>query len=650
MQHWLLRILPLGLLAAVFPLMQLSSAGAVSDASALPVRIERMGPYGGDVRSLLIDAQDPETVFLGTSNGRIFKSSDAGRSWAVLRPGIGPYRYVIDTLVQHPKEHSRIYAGAWDLHSEGGGLFESPDAGASWKRVPLPRPDAAVRGVALCRDHPERMAAATLDGVYVSADGGRSWEKVGGEELHKAESVAIDPVDYRFLYVGTWRLAYRSSDFGKTWTRVGKGMPLDSDVFSVAVNAKNPAVVYSSACSGVYRSQNRAQSWSRLKLLPDRFTIRAHLVAIDPEDANVVYSGTTEGLFVSRNAGQNWVRLTAAGVTVNALQVHPRNSRSLLLGTEYQGVLRSEDGGRSWKESNTGFVHKQVSWIAPDAAETGHFMAGIQSGAGGVYHYHAREGMWTPSQISPGMRILSFLILPDNRGNLAGTVQGVYWQRGDGKEWTKLQGAIALRTVYSLVLDPEHHVLYAGTDRGIYRSSLEAMKFRAAAGSRLSPQAWCLAMSPGGSEFVYAGTSLGLLRSYDRGTTWNIISAYGFPQRARIESLAISPEDKDHLFAATSVGLYESRNGGIHWRRIEDTRIGGAVGSVMFVDGSGSRILSSNRSAGGLLYSADGGQTWSAIYSAQLDSPIYCLVGDPQRPSRVYIGTQSEGVFSLDFH
>ena len=40
-------------------------------------------------------------------------------SWVPLKPGIGPYNYVIDTLIQHPVEKDHIYAGAWDLHLRG---------------------------------------------------------------------------------------------------------------------------------------------------------------------------------------------------------------------------------------------------------------------------------------------------------------------------------------------------------------------------------------------------------------------------------------------------------------------------------------------------------------------------------------------------
>jgi hypothetical protein len=129
-----------------------------------------------------------------------------------------------------------------------------------------------------------------------------------------------------------------------------------------------------------------------------------------------------------------------------------------------------------------------------------------------------------------------------------------------------------------------------------------------------------------------------------------VISAFGLPNRAPIESLGISPSDKDHLFAGTSVGLFESRNGGVHWARPDDGRVAGHVTSVLFLDDSGEKILAADKSSEGLFYSSDSGQTWEKINSPQFESPVYCMTKDPERPSRVYAGTQSDGVYILDFH
>jgi photosystem II stability/assembly factor-like uncharacterized protein len=620
------------------------------ESTSLPVRIERIGPFGGDARSLLMDSKAPDTVYLGTSNGRIFKSSDAGQSWISLSPGIGPYRYVIDTLVQHPTNPNHIYAGAWDLYSTGGGLFESTDAGVTWNRVALPQPFSAVRGLAICKTRPTHMLVGTLSGPCVSTDGGKTWKKVGGVDLKKAESVAIDPKDSNILYVGTWRLAYKSVDFGKTWVCLSnRGMVLDSDVFSIAINSKNPEEIYSSACSGVYRSTNKAQTWARMRLLPDRFAIRTYIVDIDPVDPKTVYAGTTDGLWITKNSGQAWSRATPKDVTVNTVQIDPRDNRRILIGTEYQGVMLSEDGGQNWKESNQGFVHKQVSWIMPDSKAAGGFVAGVQSGAGGMYQYSSKDKSWQPSQVAPRARVSSFLILPDDRGRLAGTVEGLYYRTENENIWKKLDGPIAKRTILSLVIDPKKPIVYAGTDRGIYRAPLETLAFRTPTAADGGVKVWSLATTSINPEFVYAGTSIGLLRSSDQGDTWTVVSTQGLSAGVTIDALAISPSNKEHLMAGTAVGLFESHNGGVHWERVSNDGLDGQVASVLFLESSGSKILAADRLSSALYYSRDGGESWERIQSSQFESPIYCLARDPELSSRIFIGTQSDGIFLLDF-
>jgi photosystem II stability/assembly factor-like uncharacterized protein len=617
-----------------------------SEIAVSPGNFESLGPYGGDVRSLLIDSHRPQTVYAGTSNGMVFKSLDSGKSWSALYPGIGRPALVIDTLVQHPTEPDHIYAGAWDLYSEGGGLYESRDGGSHWSQVVLPKPNAAVRGLSISASKPSSMIIGTLDGAFVSANAGRNWTKVGGNELQKAESVAIDPVNPEVLYVGTWRLAYKSTNFGKTWDRIASGMPLDSDVFSIAIDRRNPEIVYASACSGVYRSPNRSRNWTRLRLLPDRFTVRAQVVYIDPLNSSRIYSGTTEGLYFSESAGRNWKRITQPDITVNAIQVSPANNDEILIGTEYNGILSSADGGRTWKESNQGFIHQQISWLQ-FCPESGDLIAGLASGRGGLISYDPVSRTWTSSSVAPGVRISSYLVLPKNRGNLAGTTEGVFYQAGKSKPWIRLKGLIARRTILSLECDAQNLVVYAGTDRGIYRTSVAALDFRFPPGSRFSPQAWCITVSKTGDGPVYAGTSLGLLRSWDRGTTWNVVSSYGMPERVAIHNIAESPSDKNQLFAATSAGLFESRDGGIIWRRAADGSIGLNIPSVVFPDASGLRVVAIEGDSGAVLYSDDSGENWRKVTPPR-NLAATCLIKASEQAFRVFIGTRANGVYQLD--
>ena len=617
-----------------------------------PAQFERLGPFGGDVRSLLVNPHNPLIVYLGTSDGQIYKSTDAGASWNILSPGIGQRKFVVDTLVPHPSDPDWLYAGAWDLRSGGGGLFESRDAGLTWNRLALPPQSSSVRDLAICRTKPAYMVVGTLDGVYVTDNTGKTWRRVGRDVpgLRNVKSVAIHPSDPKFLFGGTYRLPYRSTDFGKTWTRMERGMYFDSDVFSITMDVNKPEVLFAGACSGIYRSINRGETWTRLRVVTGRFTVRTHVVYIDPTNSQWVYAGTTEGLFLSRDLGQTWRRLTSKVLTVNAIQVDPRNNRKIAIATDDQGVLRSEDMGETWKESNLGFVHRQISRIMPDPETEGQFLTGILSdGSNGGFFALNKNGQWFPltSQIATGgLEVMSFLTLPGDRGRLAGTARGLHWEKPGSKLWTKVEGDIARAAINDLVLDPEKKWIYAATNDGVYRADIQTVEFKRPPALRFKPNVLTLTVAPGTPHRIYAGTSFGVMRSPDQGISWDIVSN-GLPYRSNVECVAVSPADRQHILAGTVAGLFETHDEGLTWRKVRDGRLSVEVPSVIFLDSTGKRIMAADRTFGGVFLSEDGGVRWEKVVAAEFGSPVRSLTRDPAQPQDFYLGTQSEGVYRL---
>jgi photosystem II stability/assembly factor-like uncharacterized protein len=618
-----------------------AEGGTVSGA-----QFERVGPFGGDVRSLLLSSTTPDRIYLGTSDGQIYRSEDGGASWSRIHPGIGRRQLVIDTLVQHPADRSRLYAGAWDLRSKGGGLFESRDDGASWTQVRLPELSPAVRDFAICTRKPEHMIVGTLNGAYVSSDGGSTWAQVTGD-FRDIESVAIHPDKPQVLYLGTWRLGYRSTDFGRTWTRVNQGMLLDSDVFSISIDPRNPEVMYAGACSGIYRSADGASSWTRLRVFPTRFTVRTQVVTVDPSDPHRAYAGTTEGLFVSQDDGRTWSRSTAPGVVVNAVQIDPRNNGRILLGTGNEGVLISDDSGRNWRPSNTGFVHRQIARIV-SVAHSGRVFAGITDANGPVYLLDRSSSTWGPP--APGMLpeggLLSYLPLPDGQGRLAGTPRGLYLQPAPAAPWTKLTGVAGRLAVTDLALDSVNSVIFAATSRGVIKARLSDLMFETPVDSRFAPPVASVLVAGTSPGWAYAATTSGILRSRDGGVNWEPCSR-GLPNRAAVEALAASPADGRYLLAGTVAGLFQSRDGGDTWTRAADSGLGVDVPSVIFLDGSGNRILAADNAFGGVFLSENAGASWRRLESPEYSSPVRYIARDPVDPSCVYLGTNSDGVYRL---
>src|SRR6516165_1072939 len=111
---------------------------ALAAAAATPAQQWRqVGPAGGTVISLQADPRDPNKVYLGTSDGHVFFSSDEGQHWNLLsRIGSGQDDVVTHIIVD-PRDSKRLYASTWTLYSGGGGVYRSDESGHACKPIGL---------------------------------------------------------------------------------------------------------------------------------------------------------------------------------------------------------------------------------------------------------------------------------------------------------------------------------------------------------------------------------------------------------------------------------------------------------------------------------------------------------------------------------
>src|ERR1019366_1402423 len=209
-----------------------------------------LGPPGGDVRSLAADPSRPGQIFLGTADGHIFGSQDAGAHWMLLGRASARPDAVITAIVVDPRNANVLFASAWTRDpSAGGGVFRSDDGGRTWREAGLAR--QAVRALAMARSDPDMLVAGTLDGVYRSLDASKSWERISPEhheELRNLDSLAIDPRDPRTIYAGTFHLPWKTSDGGRTWHSIHKGMIDDSDLMSLLIDGSHQERLYVTTC------------------------------------------------------------------------------------------------------------------------------------------------------------------------------------------------------------------------------------------------------------------------------------------------------------------------------------------------------------------------------------------------------------------
>ena len=587
-----------------------------------------LGPDGGDARSLAYDPQDPNHVLLGTGTGEIFSSSDGGRSWSRLAQ-LGPTDdYVLDHIIIDPKESSIIYISAWSLLDLGAGdIFRSNDAGKTWKELPAMH-GKSIRAMAMSGSDSKILVAGALDGVFRTTDSGDTWTRMSPEhhaEIKNIESVAIDPKDPNVVYAGTWHLPWRTTDGGATWTHMNKGIIDDSDVFSIIVDRTNPAVVFASACSGIYKSVTAGELFQKIQGIP--FSARrTRVLKQDPILATTIYAGTTEGLWKTVDGGKLWKRVTGPEVVVNDVLIDPRDSNRVLLATDRAGVYASEDGAATFTVSNHGYTHRFVNAILADRNDPVGLYVGIVNDRelGGVFYTRDNGEHWQQKSNGLGGRDVFTLKQAPNGTLIAGSNRGMFALDANATTWRPISASPTDQTVTTHKKGSKkpivtHKTVKAEIESRVNDVEVDSTPWVAATASGLysstdQGKTWKGGPVLGHSDFIsvrnqgqtmVAATRSTVLVSDDGGLNWKQTA---FPAAVnRIHGLALTPSGK--ILVAAREGGWRSSDRGITWEQI----FGGLPYSDLTSisgDEDGKRVLATSQSTGIIYESMDEGNTW----------------------------------------
>jgi photosystem II stability/assembly factor-like uncharacterized protein len=586
-----------------------------------------LGPDGGDARSLAYDPRNPDHVFLGTSTGSMFVTSDGGRNWSrFAHLGQGD-SFVLDHIVIDPKSPDTMFVSAWSVTDQrAGNIFRSRDGGKTW--TPLPGiHQSSVRALAMAASDSHILAAGSLDGVFRSTDGGDSWERISPAsqaEIRNIESIAIDPKDPNVIYAGTWHLAWKTSDGGATWHHITKGMIDDSDVFSIIVDPSNPEVVYASACSGIYKSNLAGELFQKIQGIP--FSARrTRILKQDPADPNVVYAGTTQGLWKTVDAGKTWKQMSNSETVVNDVLVDPRNSSHLLVATDRGGVMASSDGASSFVSSNHGYTHRQVTTILADKNAPGTILVGVANDRewGGVFSIRVDGQQWQQRSTGLGGRDVFVLKQAANGALIAGTNRGIFildrssssWRsinnvrgedpssaaKGTRKKSPAAPAAGVLREAKVNDLEVASDRWLAATAIGLFVSTDEGKSWTG--GPILERKDFVGVQSQKG--LVAAATRTEILLSQDGGMSWQPAP---LPVKlASIRGVTVTPQTE--ILVVSREGAYRSSDAGKTFERMLNGLPNEDLSSISY-DESGQALLATSLSSGVIYTSDDGGRTW----------------------------------------
>lgn len=609
-------------------------------------RITPLGPYGGDVRSLAVHPQRPKVVFLGTSDGQIFVSEDVGGSWTKLAPGLNRRNLVIDNLAFDPLDPDTLYAATWELKSDKGWLFRTRDGGQTWQEISLKRFNSAIRAIAISPSDPQRIALGISEGVLLSLDGGRSWNRItrGYRSMYNVESLAFDPRDPDTLYVGTWHLGFKTTNLGKKWTAIHSGMISDSDMFSLLVNPQKPEVLFSSACTGIYKSENGGLNWKKLKNGLPKEAKRTRTLHLDPSNPNTIYAGTTVGLFVSHNAGSSWKKLLS-DVVINTVATDPEDQQVILVGADDAGVLKSTDGGLTFHPANNGFVHRQVVAVTSDPHHQDHYYASVSSDGpyGGFFFSHDRGITW--ELYNEG---LEDILLADIKTILpAGLTQRVYLGTRQGilagmpsrEPWRSIDTTHNLAVLDLTFVDTREKGIFLATEEGIFHLDLTENNLTHLEIPDHEGKVNSVFYDPS-TALLLAATDKGVFRSENGGQTWS----------RKVEGLPNAPihvleKSGQRLFSGTRDGLFVSDDGGEQWSRSEDVYPIDII-AIQANPIASNQIFATDSVSGHLFYTSNGGHEWEIIQRGLHSSRIAALGFNAS--GELLAGTISDGIYLIE--
>jgi photosystem II stability/assembly factor-like uncharacterized protein len=382
------------------------------------LRWRMIGPFrGGRVNAVSGVVGQPDTFYFGSVGGGVWKTSNAGRTWAPVFDSANSAS--IGAIGVSASNPSTVYVGTGepdmrDSIQFGDGVYKSTDAGKTWKHIGLESTKQIGR-IIVDPKNPNVVFVAALGhayaanpdrGVYRSRDGGATWQKV----LFKNDDVgaidlAFDPTNSQIVYATLWNVRrppwfiyapangpgsgiFKSVDGGTTWKEISEGIPADGrGHIGLAVAPANHNRIYAAVDAkegGIFRSDDAGITWARLsadKRLWDRGWY-FEKVAVDPKNADIVYVSNTS-VYRSTDAGKTWTAIKGApgGDDYHQLWINPDDPKRMVLGSD-QGAIVSVDGALTWS-SWYNQPTAQIYHVAPDYRFP-YWVTGAQQDSGAV--------------------------------------------------------------------------------------------------------------------------------------------------------------------------------------------------------------------------------------------------------------------------
>jgi photosystem II stability/assembly factor-like uncharacterized protein len=675
-------------------LAALGSAGtlrAQRDAPGAPqifgaLTFRNIGPaqIGGRIDDLAVVESNPSVFYVATASAGLWKTVNNGTTWEALfdrEPSVASVGAV--ALAQDAPD--LVWVGTGESNNRqsstwGNGVYKSTDGGRTWRSQGLTDTRHIARIVIDPRNHDIVYVAAvghlfganTERGVYKTSDGGTTWTQVLAVDADTgATDLVINTANPRILVAAMYQRRrapwgfngggpggglYRSTDEGRTWTRITQGLPA-GQVGRIGLDAyhADPNIIFAlvehTTEGGLYRSDDAGARWTKVSAMNPR-PMYFSQIRVDPTDRQRIYV-LGVGLEISNDGGRTFSSSYLLHTDHHAMWIDPKNPAHVIEGND-GGVGISYDRG--------------ASWVTVDNMNLGQF-------------YHVGYDMDTPYRVYGGLQ-----------DNMAwGGPSATRHRLGvPGTEWFQIgeyDGFVA-------TADPtDSRIVYAEAPTGrllrIDRETNERKTIKPEGAPGEPPLRWNwntpFLISPHAPNVILIGGNR-VFRSADRGQTWNAISPDltfnrdreqmalmgvagkdiryskndGVSSFSTLVALTESPKKAGVYYAGSDDGaVHVSRDGGQTWDNLS-TAFPGLPGGTSVSGLAASRFDErvayatfdghlSDRYEPYVFVTRDAGRTWKAIAAGlPRDHTVRCITEDLKNPDVLYLGTEFGLFVSLD--
>lgn len=593
----------------------------------------------GTITALAIDPANSKTLYAGLQRGgahSLMWSQDWGKTWqalgplagAALRVAVDPHSSPADRTVyslgatfvsvyEHGEWHQRelppgvatISAisiafsprghGATLYAAAPSGLFISNDGGTKWNRSELPGSGTTVRALAISASNPnvayvsyrnlqEGLIQKTVSfGVMRTNDQGKTWEIVWKESSQPADNIhdawmspifgpgfpgspddmAVSEQDPNLVYSTDYGRILRTSDGGKNWVALysttrddgtfsSRGLESTTN-YGIHFDPFDPKRMFISYTDiGPFRSENGGASWFPTKDgIPEKWKNTTYWMVFDPDVRGRMWAAMSGqhdlpepktwrkkpasafegGICISEDGGKTW-RVSNTGMPSTAAThivldpKSPKEARVLYVAAFGRGVYKSVDGGKNWSSKNDGILGKE-----PFAYRL------TLDGAGGIYLVVARRS---------------------TDGGIGTEDDGALYRSVDGAEhWTRIVLPSGVNGPRGLAVDPKNprrlylaawgrNLPHHSEGGGVYVSDDTGKSWRSSFAN--DQHIYDATVDPKRPEILYAaGYESSIWRSGDRGKTWKRIPGFNFKWANRVIP---DPQHEDMIYITTFGG------------------------------------------------------------------------------------------------